>query len=371
MPFTFFVIKISKRYIAKRLDLNKIIGKNLQKNLTAIRLNVSKKIGLGHLRRSQALATVIGPHLFIVPKEGKNIALQQGIPDQNLLTLTDDSCNWWEAIPKLTHIVTDIMNTGNKTAAGTEITKIAQSPHKLAVIDSMPPDHYVPKEGDSRPDLIIRPYYTSEIYLKKVHELRYLTGVQYAILSDKFGTARQNFVPDKSPRILLTCGGTDPNELSLKILRSLSPAPCKIDLVIGPLYSHSLCKKLLDFSTLDKKIEVHQNVLDMIPFYKSATLVVGRPGLTRYEAAVFGCHGLYLWDAKGYENYWKSLTKSGLAEIYTSAKAGDSDAFFERLLRLSKHLDDVPVALNKKASELVDGLGGQRVAKEILRLNDV
>ena len=344
----------------------------MQNKLTAIRLNVSKKIGLGHLRRSQALAAHIGPHFFVIPKEGEQIALQQGDAKKNLLTLTKNSGNWWESIPKLTHVVTDIMNTGNKTAAGTEIATLAQSALKLAVIDSMPPDHFLPKKGHPTPDLIICPYHISDTYQdKRRHEQRYLTGLKYAILPKKLGAARQSFIPNKSPRILLTCGGTDPNGLSLKILRSLSPAPCEIDLLIGPLYDPTLCKELIAFAALDKKIKIHHNVSDMVPFYKSATLVVGRPGLTRYEAAVFGCHGLYLWDAKGYENYWKTLSKSGLAEIYSLTELGGSDAFFEKLVRLSQHLDYIPVALNTKALDLVDGLGSQRVAKEILRLSDV
>ena len=343
----------------------------MQNKLTAIRLNVSKKIGLGHLRRSQALAAHIGPHFFVIPKEGEKIALQQGVSKKNLLTLMKNSGNWWESIPKLTHVVTDIMNTGNKTAAGIEIAKLAESTLKLAVIDSMPPDHFLTKKGYPTPDLIVCPYHISDIQQGKRHEQRYLTGLKYAILPNKFGTARQSSIPNKSPRILLTCGGADPNGLSLKILRSLSPAPCEIDLLIGPLYHHSLCRELVAFAALDKKIKVHQNVSDMVPFYKSATLVVGRPGLTRYEAAVFGCHGLYLWDSKGYENYWKTLSKSGLAEIYSSTQSGETDAFFEKLVRLSKHLDDIPVMLNTKALELVDGLGSQRVAKKILRLNNV
>ncbi len=342
----------------------------MNEKFIAIRFNVSKKIGLGHLRRCQALASMFEKHIFVVPKIGKKIALDQGIPKNKLIVLTENSNKWWEKIPYLTHIVTDIMNTGNKLSAGIEIKAIAQSPLKLTVIDSMPPDHFIPQENSPKPDLVICPYHNSGTHLKKKYGYKYLNGAKYAMLAPKFSEARKLLQTPKVPRILLTCGGTDSNELSLKILQSISPIPCQIDLLIGPLFSQNLIKNLRSFSKSEKKITFHKNVQNMLPFYQSATLVVGRPGLTRYEAAVFGCHGLYLWDTKGYENYWRGLNKSGIAEIYTSSQPEEENIFFKRLRYLSLNPENLPVSLNERALELVDGQGCKRVTDAILGLSN-
>mgnify|MGYP001303584216 CR=1 FL=1 len=199
-------------------------------------------------------------------------------------------------------------------------------------------------------------------------QIKSLIGAQFAILDSKFFKARKSIKKSRTPRILVTCGASDSYGLSLKILKTLSPVPCAIDIIVGPLFNSTLCRNLINFSSSNDKITVHQNISDMIPFYQKATLVIGRPGLTRYEAAVLGCHGIYLWDSKGYENYFNGITKSGLADIYSSSQFGDEDSFFERLVRLAKGLDALPDKPNETAMSIVDGLGCERVVNEMWKL---
>jgi len=340
----------------------------IKKNTIAFRLNVSSEIGYGHLKRLQTLSSFFSSFVFVIPKSSLDILIRSGVPKEKILTFSDNLGGWWNSISGLTHIVTDIMNSGNKIFAEVEISKLAVEPYKLIVIDSISPDSFMPNNLISRPDIIIRPYYKSQENLSNDHAIKTLEGAKYAIIDEKFLKARQLLKKSRKPHILLTCGASDTYGLSLKILKKLSPAPCPIDIVVGPLFSSSLSKDLIDFAQSKKEISIYQNISNMIPFYKTASLVIGRPGLTRYEAAVLGCHGIYLWDTTGYEEYFNEITKSGLADIYSSSKNGDELRFFNQLERLAMRIDVVPEKRNDIAMKIVDGKGAKRVVDEILRL---
>ena len=337
-------------------------------NMTALRLDVSKKIGFGHFKRMQALSKFVGLHIFIINLEGKDILSKSGIPKKNIVILDQKLDEWWKHIKGLTHIITDIMYTGNSVNAAIEISNISQTSFKLIVIDGMPPDNYIPIKEGGKPDLLLIPYHTDKKSLYHDFQFKCLVGAKFAILDSKFLKIRHSFKKSNTPSILVTCGASDPNGLSLKILKSLSPSPCQIDIILGPLFNSSLCKDLIDFSNSENNIKIHYNISDIIPFLQKATLVIGRPGLTRYEAAVLGCYGIYLWDTKGHKDYFQGLTKSGIGDFYTSSQVGDEDKFFIKLKRIAKKIDVVPNKQNKIAMKIVDGLGSLRLMKEIGKL---
>ena len=86
----------------------------IKKNTIAFRLNVSSEIGYGHIKRLQTLSSFFSSFVFVIPKSSLDILIRSGVPKEKILTFSDNLGGWWNSISGLTHIVTDIMNSGNK-----------------------------------------------------------------------------------------------------------------------------------------------------------------------------------------------------------------------------------------------------------------
>lgn len=206
---------------------------------------------------------------------------------------------------------------------------------------------------------------------------RLLLGPAYALLRDEFlpwlGWKRP--IPDRARKILITIGGSDPDNASVKILQSLEfvarnkvERNNKIDLevvvVVGGGNPHGK-EVQVAAERCSVPVRVVRSVLDMPALMAWADVAVSGAGVTSYELCYMGLPSLLVIIAENQRGIAESLSQSGVAvnagrsrELHGESLAGQLQALIESSSRRE--------FMCNAARELVDGLGSERVRAALL-----
>lgn len=334
----------------------------------AFRVAAAPRVGLGHVTRCLVLADVFDAALFVTDTAGAEGLASMGISRTRIIALADGAttAEGLASYPDVRAVVVDTLNAGNTAATTADVEALVATGRHVTVIDSMPPDHFRdPADPDGVPDLLVTPYLRGGDLRPSPCARKWLAGAEYAVLPPAFREARLRPFPDE-PRILVACGGADPTGLSARIAGLLTAGNTPVDIVVGPQFAPNLFATLEQLVADHPHLYLHVGLRDLMPLYLGATVVVGRPGLLRYEAATLGRTGIYLWESEAYIPYFTALRDSGLAEIYFTALPGGSTGFDARVIELTDLTKLRQVSrMNMVAATAVDGGGAARIAEAI------
>ncbi|SLN57603.1 hypothetical protein PSA7680_03021 [Pseudoruegeria aquimaris] len=334
----------------------------------ALRYDAWPEIGLGHLRRAYALAQECAargiPVRHVVPERSRALLERDGIPAGSIL---DAGTDWLSQAPDVTHVVTDINWHGNGLGASKEVARLAAAGVPVAMIDCVPPDEYV--DQPSPPALIITPYLNARrLRAAPPNAAHWEAGARYTILSPDYAELRGRALP-KTERILVSCGGSDPDGFSLATVDALLGSGLPLDVVVGPLFAEGIRAGLADRAAQHSRIRLHDAPATLAPLIAQAGLIVGRVGLIRYEAACLGTYGIYLAAGPAYADYFEQFTARGFAEIYQDGRNGGRAAYLARLPALASPETRAPLLRrNTAAMAAVDGTGAANVIDMVLTL---
>jgi len=335
----------------------------------AFRFSATKQTGLGHALRCISLASHLPDPIFVVDRETAQILSNRAVQGPEIRFLDTDAPpgSWITQYHDITDVIIDTLYSGNTSQTAAEVQALIGSERRVTVIDSMPPDHFIADCGAGNwPDLLVTPYLLARGLRPAPHARSWIHGAGYAILSSALRAARQADTWPSVPRILVTCGGSDPTDLSSRITAILGKGPAPVDVVVGPLFPEKTRAALVALAHKYSNVVLHHAPESLVPLYQTATLVVGRPGLTRYEAACLGRAAIYLAESHHYGAYYQTFSEQGIADIYQSETAGGEDAFFTCLAALADPDRLVQASRpNDTARNAVDGLGAARVARAI------
>ncbi len=195
-----------------------------------------------------------------------------------------------------------------------------------------------------------------------------LLGPRYALLRPEFrawrGSRRE--VPDAARKILVTLGGADPNNISLRVIRALQQAAVdglEAVVVLGAYNPH---RQTLQLATQDSKIPIRLefDVINMPELMGWADVAISGGGSTCWELAFLGLPSLLLALAENQRGIADGLGKAGAAvnlgwyEQVTSTRIADElvalceDPFLRR-------------RLSQTGRSLVDGSGIERIVAVI------
>lgn len=198
-----------------------------------------------------------------------------------------------------------------------------------------------------------------------------LLGPDFALLRPQFLAARPAALKRRTSqhairRILVSLGGTDPSNLTDKVLRGivLSGVETAIDVVLGGTAPHlEEARALAAASPLT--ISVHTAVEDMASLMSNADLAVGAAGTTSWERCALGLPSLMLVIAGNQELVARSLDQAGAA-----ACLGRHETITEE--QLAAQVSELAISPNRlnamaaRASVLCDGRGTQRTMLALL-----
>ena len=114
------------------------------------------------------------------------------------------------------------------------------------------------------------------------------TGHKYYILKDEFYFQPSKIINPEVNNVLLTFGGTDPNNFTEKVLEAIMDIgfPGRIDIILGFGYPNK--EELIEKYEIYPNVQIYTNVNNISDFMLKADIVFTSAGRTMYEVCAVG-----------------------------------------------------------------------------------
>ena len=227
----------------------------LKKKKILIKADASHEIGTGHIYRALSIASKLVNHevVFLLDEEAKEELIEKIV----------------EYDPDI--VINDILNTNSK------YTKSLRDKGFFIV------NFEDVGGGVKYAHMVFDALYEHKIPLKNLY-----SGHKYYILKDEFYYQSFKEIKEDVDKVLLTFGGTDPNNLTEKVLDAIldSDYKNKIEIILGLGYGNK--KEIQDKYKDNERIEIYENVKNMSEHMHDADLIFTSAGRTMYEIASLG-----------------------------------------------------------------------------------
>ena len=331
-----------------------------------IRADASAEIGTGHLMRCLALAQGWkargGQVTFITACESSG--LLDRLSHEGFETIRLDSPYPkpadWEATSQVlaAHPNAWVVLDGYHFDPNYQ-QQVKEVGYRLMVIDDMAHlEHYYA-------DIVVNQNlhaeqldYSSEPYT------RLLLGTRYALLRREFWPWRgwQWEIPEVARKVLVTLGGGDPNNVTLKVIRALGRVDVdglEAAVVVGASNPHF--RELESaIRNLQFTIRLIQNVTNMPELMAWADVAVSAGGSTCWEMAFMGLPNVILVLAENQRGVAEGLDSRGVA-LNLGWYAKISELGLAQALKTSMFNPARCKAMSEEGQKLVDGAGTDRV----------
>jgi UDP-2,4-diacetamido-2,4,6-trideoxy-beta-L-altropyranose hydrolase len=206
----------------------------------------------------------------------------------------------------------------------------------------------------------------SLLYDLGIGQTRFLLGPRYALLRQEFLEFKRSppDVPDSARRILVTFGGADPHNVTLKVLQALDELgdlAIDITVVVGASNPHGVSvQEAVDNSPHSARVLL--NVNNMPELMSQSDLAIAAGGGTCYELAYMEVPMFLISMAKNQER-----TVQGFSEAKAALSAGWFDSLERQALAASLlgviGNQELRKNLSENAGQMVDGRRAQRVVE--------
>ena len=200
-------------------------------------------------------------------------------------------------------------------------------------------------------------------YKKIRKKSKIYVGAKYFIADKKFLRYRKTSFRLRAPRIIISMGGSDPEDLTSFVVKSLlSISKIQATIILGPLYSHynkiqNTIKNNDNFTIINKPKNI------WLEFSKS-DLAISNAGNTLFELAIMGIPTICMAAVKHQIPYAKIFAEKGFAKDLGYERKAAKKAILSTTLNLL-HDELLRVKMSKAGSIIVDGKGLSRVVDVI------
>ena len=212
---------------------------------------------------------------------------------------------------------------------------------------------------------------SEDLYQNREDYTQLLLGMQYVLLRREFWQWQnwQRVINSKARKILVTLGGSDPDNLTLKTIQSLQvlgDQDLEVIVVIGGSNPHYevLQKEVADLSLA---ICLQQNVNNMPELMAWADMAISAGGSTNWELAFMGLPSIVITIADNQKAIAAELDRQGVIVNL----GWHQDVTIEQIgLALQELISDRPKRqiMSKKGRELIDGIGSKRAINAIMKI---
>ena len=310
------------------------IAENLVKKQTIVfRVDGNAEIGLGHVYRTITLANrlVFNHNIIFLMNATKRLGIEKVKEyGYRIATFEDDEGQF----KKLGDIHPDVVINDVLDTTKEYILKLINEGYYVVNFEDL-------GEGSEFANIVINALYENS-YPSENHYY----GYKYVCLRDEFYIFSKKEIQQKVKRILITFGGTDPNNLTLRTLKAIETLNSRdvfVKVVLGLGYAP---RKELDYYIANLKrdgfkIDIEENIKLMAKEMYNSDIVITSNGRTIYEVASIGtpcisisqnereARHLFVHNSKGtmylgmaYEVSEEGITSAirGLIENYESRK---------------------------------------------------
>lgn len=198
-------------------------------------------------------------------------------------------------------------------------------------------------------------------YAVRAADADLLLGPAYAPLRPAFAIlrARRSTHPRDHRRMLISLGGTDPDDATGGVLTALSgmrlPDDLHIDVVLGH-GAHHAARVTKQLAAMPDRFRLHLDAPDMATLLSEADIAIGAGGVSALERCCLGVPSILIVIADNQHLVALSLAKAGAAHIaYDGA-----DAAAQAIALLEDRA--ARTAMSGAAAALCDGRGAARIA---------
>jgi len=194
---------------------------------------------------------------------------------------------------------------------------------------------------------------------------RLLLGPRYAMLRRAF-VGRAAAPAGIRPRVLVTMGGGDADNVTLRALRAADAlaADFVMDVVLGPAFPHDEAVSAA-VERARHPVVIHRDLPDLAGLMAGATLALSAAGSTCWELAHLGVPALLLTLADNQAGIAAGLDAAGFAISLGQAERLSGPALRDALAELLAD-PDRRARMSAIGRRLVDGDGAARVAAEVM-----
>jgi UDP-2,4-diacetamido-2,4,6-trideoxy-beta-L-altropyranose hydrolase len=195
-----------------------------------------------------------------------------------------------------------------------------------------------------------------------------LLGPDYALLRPEFSAARQTMrVRDgRIKRILIFFGGGDPSNETTKALKAmtrLNRPDIAVDVVVGGANPYK--KQIQRLIGTLPKATYHCQITNMAELMRAADLAIGGGGTTIWERCCLGLPSIVISVAANQVLASKTMAAAG-HHLYLGRSNQVTVEAINRQLQALLQNGDWLSRLSKNSSKIVEGLGVERVRKQII-----
>ena len=313
----------------------------LQKKRIAIVVNAYDEIGTGHVYRCLSIASKLVFHdvLFFLDEShqlGIDIVNNYNYP----FTTYDGSDDLLNKLrqysPQL--VVNDILDTTREY-----VTILKNNGYFVVNFEDL-------GTGTEVADVVFDALYEHEIGEKNV-----FTGHKYYILKDEFYFQPQKIITQGVNNILITFGGTDPNNFTEKVIDSILTTNYegRINVILGLGYRdiEGLISKYEPYPS----IQIYKNVLNISEFMFKADIIFTSSGRTMYEVCSLGVPTICLCQNERELTHVFANSRNGFINLGLGVDVGRQEIIDEFINLVNNY--DLRREMNEKmlATDLKDG----------------
>ena len=218
-------------------------------------------------------------------------------------------------------------------------------------------------------DIILNQNYGAEKFSYNAEpHTRLLLGTDYVLLRQEF-LEYADFIreiPDVASKLLITMGGSDPENYTLKVLKAVNLIESQLDVkvIIGANNLHYKSIKQ-EAERGRHNIQLLIAVENMPALMAWADIVISTGGTTTWELAFMRLPALLCIVADNQESGVNALANYGFPSAGWIRNTGENE--IAEILRRLLHGKSLRVAIAKKGRRMVDGKGTKRVVEKMRR----
>ena len=337
-----------------------------------IRADAGPRIGTGHLMRCMAIAQAwkgLGGQVAFacgtLPGTLENRLHQEGFLHYTMANSAGDGTDAREVSEIATAFSPDWMILDGYQFDDHYQSRLRTPESKLMVIDDY---------GHGRhtcADLVLNQnaYANQNTYHHLEHD-RVLAGPRFLLLREEFAgcelAKQEQRVAKSAKRILVTLGGSDPENVTLRVLQALETIgkpELVVDAVLGAGFQH--LEEVREFKrSANLNLRIHRNVDRMSTLMTNVDLTITAGGSTCYELARCGVPAMIVSIADNQIPIAKSLNDQGIA-IDCGDHTHLEEAPFAKSIAKVLRNPELRRAMSNRGPQLVDGNGAARTARRM------
>ena len=224
--------------------------------------------------------------------------------------------------------------------------------------------------GHYSADIVLNqnPHAKESFYSSRHATTRLLLGPRFAMLRREFKVLRgwTREIPTVARRILVTMGGSDPDNITERVVQAILAQPdLRAIVVVGGSNPHlPQLQKLV--AGAQQNVELVENAANMPDLMMATDVAISGAGTTALEACFLGLPSLLIVIADNQRPVAEDLNRRGAAINLGDGADIQSSSLSSSLIHLVNS-PDARQAMSQRGRELVDGRGTERVLRALNR----